>query len=201
MSTTDTRERLVDSALELFWFSGYETTSLADVCHRAEANPGSLYYFFPAKEALLEAALDRLHDSIDEGLLGPAWEGVDGPIEKIFALLDAYRRNLVDTDFRYGCPIGSISLELRELPEGVRTRLADNFRAWTDAVRSCLEEAKESFPPDTDLDALATFVLTTMEGGVMLARAERDVRPFDRGVGCLREYLSCLMDNQGDAVA
>lgn len=195
MSTTGTRERLVDSALELFWLSGYEATSLADVCRRAEANPGSLYYFFPAKEALLEAALDRLHDSIDEGLLGPAWEGVDDPIEKIFALLDAYRRNLVATDFRYGCPIGSISLELRELPDGVRDRLAENFQAWTDAARSCLEEAKKSFRAGTDLDALATFVLTTMEGGVMLARAEKDVRPFDRSVDCLREYLLCLMED------
>ncbi len=192
MATTDTRERLVDAALELFWFRGYQVTSLADVCQAAGANPGSLYYFFPSKEKLLEAALDRLLETIDQGLLGPAWEGVEDPIARIFALLDAYRRGLLDTDLTYGCPIGSLSLEFRDPPPGVRRRLAENFRAWTGAVRSCLEEARHRFPDGTDLDALATFVLTTMEGGVMLARTERDVSPFDRAVACLRDHFAML---------
>lgn len=191
-STAGTRARLVDAALELFWFGGYERTSLAEVCRKADANPGSLYHVFPSKEALLEAVLERLRETIHEGLVGPAWEGVDDPIERIFALLAAYRRSLEMTDFTYGCPIGSLSLEWRDPPEGVRRGLAANFHAWTAVVRGCLEEARDRFHNSTDLDGLATFVLTTMEGAVMQARTFRSLEPFDQSVGALMDYVSRL---------
>ena len=188
----DTRTRLVDAALERFWFQGYEVTSLSEVCKAAGANPGSLYYFFPSKEELLEAVLRRLEDELAPGLLEPAWEGVEDPVERVFALLAAYRRSLVATDLRYGCPIGSLSLEWRDPPEAVRQGLVDNFSGWRAAVRACLEEARDRFPDATDLDALATFVLTTMEGGVMLARTFRDITPFDESVASLRRHVELL---------
>lgn len=193
----DTRDRLVGAALELFWFNGYEATSLADVCERADANPGSLYYYFPSKEELLEAALERLEDGLEGNLLEAAWAGVDDPIERVFSLLAMYRKNLLATDLTYGCPIGSLALEWRDPPEGVREGLVRNFDGWTAAVRSCLESAQGRFPAGTDLDALATFVLTTMEGGVMLARTYRDIQPFDRSVQSLRDYFGALMRREG----
>lgn len=188
-----TRERLVRTALELFWTGGYEATSLAEICEAAEANPGSLYHFFPSKEALLEAALDELEASIGEQLLRPAWEGVDDPIDRVFALLAAYRRSLEVTACSYGCPIGCLSLELRDPPEGVRRRLVANFEAWRSAVRTRLEEAGDRLPPDTRPDRLATFILTTMEGGVMQARTYRSLEPFDRSVAELRRYFDHLL--------
>lgn len=195
----NTRERLVRTALELFWTRGYEATSLAEICEAAEVNPGSLYHFFPSKEGLLEAALDELEASIDEQLLRPAWEGVDDPIDRVFALLAAYRRSLETTACSYGCPIGSLSLELRDPSEGVRRRLVANFEAWRNAVQKCIEEAGDRLPPDNDPERLATFVLTTMEGGVMQARTHRSLQPFDRSVAELRRYLDYLLDASGPA--
>lgn len=190
--SSPTRDRLVEAALELFWFGGYESTSLADVCRKAEANPGSLYHFFRTKEELLEASLDRLLDSIQEGLVRPAWQGEEDPVERIFALLAAYRRSLEMTGMTYGCPVGSLALECRDPSPGVRQRLAANFDAWVAVVRQCLEQARDDFAPGEDLDALATFVLTTMEGGVMLARTHRDLRPFDQAVAMLRRQFELL---------
>lgn len=187
-----TRDRIVDAALWLFWNEGYGATSLARVCEVAEANPGSLYHFFRTKEELLEAALDRLLERIEPELLTPAWRGVDDPVERVFALLDAYRQALLETDLRYGCPIGNVSLELRDPPEPVRARLVANFDAWRAAVRGCLDRARDRFRPGTDLDRLAAFVLTVMEGGVMQARTYRRIDEFDAGVASLREYFGAL---------
>jgi TetR/AcrR family transcriptional regulator, transcriptional repressor for nem operon len=191
----DTRSRLVDAALLLFWDAGFQTTSLGHVCEVAGANPGSLYYFFPTKEALLEAALDRLLERIGPDLLDPAWEGVDDPLERVFALLAAYRSALLQTEFRYGCPIGHITLELRDPPERVREKLAANFTAWQSAVRQCLEQALDAFPAGVDFDRLATFVLTVMEGGVMQARTYRSIDAFDAGVALLRDYINRLIES------
>jgi TetR/AcrR family transcriptional repressor of nem operon len=196
MTTADalpTRERLIEAALWLFWNEGYATTSLARVCEVAGANPGSLYHFYRTKEELLEAALDRLLERIEPDLLEPAWAGVTDPLERVFALLDAYRGALLETELRYGCPVGNIALELRDPPEPVRRKLAANFAAWTDAVRACLEDARARFPRGTDLGRLAVFVLTVMEGGVMQARTYRRIEVFDAGVAALREYIGMLV--------
>lgn len=187
-----TRDRLVSAATELFWSRGYEATSIAEICERARANPGSLYHFFSTKEALLGAVLDHLEERIDRDLLDPAWEGVEDPLERVFALLGAYRRALVATDLTYGCPIGGLALELREPSETVRRKIAANFAAWRAAVLACFQDAQDRFPPDTDLERLTTAVLTIMEGGVMQARTFRSIEPFDAGVALLRDHVDML---------
>jgi AcrR family transcriptional regulator len=189
---TDTRQRLVDAAMRLFWEKGYRSTSIQDILGRAEANSGSLYHFFPTKQDLLVAVLERYREGIGPMLLEPAWEGVEDPLERVFALLALYRRLLVETDCFYGCPIGSLALELHEPDPPVREMLAVNFDGWVGAVEGCLEEAGDRLPDDVDRHELAVFVLTTMEGGVMQARTHRSPEPFDASVARLRDYFDRL---------
>jgi TetR/AcrR family transcriptional repressor of nem operon len=196
---TDTRTRLVLAAMRLFWEKGYNSTSIADVLHSAKVNSGSLYYFFPGKSELLAAVLDLYHDGIRPMLLEPAWAGVSDPVERIFALLARYRKSLLDTDCFYGCPIGSLALELHEPDPAVRERLAKNFSAWIDAIAECLSQAKARLPTDQPLRELAQFVLTIMEGGVMQARTFRDIEYFDAAVRQLRQYFQCLEPAGGEA--
>ena len=189
----DTRQRIVEAAMELFWLKGYGSTSIADILSRSQVNSGSLYYFFPGKQDVLVAVLEAYRDGIRPMLLEPAWNGVDDPIERVFALLALYRRHIVETDCTYGCPIGSLALELHEPDPAVRERLARNFSNWVDAIEECLDAAGERVPRGTDKRALAEFVLTTMEGGVMLARSYRDIGYFDRAIAQLREHFNRLL--------
>ncbi|MGZ8997322.1 MAG: TetR/AcrR family transcriptional regulator [Allosphingosinicella sp.] len=189
MGGRETRERIVEAAMELFWLKGYGSTSIADILSRSQVNSGSLYHFFPGKQDVLIAVLDRYHEGIGPMLLDPVWEGVEDPIERIFALLAKYRELIVTTDCLYGCPIGSLALELHEPDPPVRERLAANFTGWVDAIRSCLGSAGRRMPDDIDRQALSEFVLTVMEGAVMQARTYRDVAYFDRAVAQLRLHF------------
>jgi TetR/AcrR family transcriptional regulator, transcriptional repressor for nem operon len=180
------------AAMQLFWEKGYNSTSIADVLHTAKVNSGSLYYFFPGKSDLLAAVLDMYQEGIRPMLIEPAWAGVSDPVERIFALLARYRKSLVDTDCFYGCPIGSLALELHEPDPAVRERLAKNFTAWIAAVEECLLQAKARLATDLNRRELAQFVLTTMEGGVMQARTFRDIEYFDAAVRQLRQYFKRL---------
>jgi TetR/AcrR family transcriptional regulator, transcriptional repressor for nem operon len=189
----DTRWRILEAAMHLFWEKGYGSTSIADILARAGVNSGSLYHFFPGKQDLLIAVLDSYIGGIRQMLLEPNWRGVTDPIEKIWKLMDGYRGALIQTECTYGCPIGSLALELHEPDPPVRERLAKNFSNWTDAIEECLLEAGERVPPGVDRRALAEFVLTTMEGGVMLARSYRDIGYFDRAIGELKEYFNRLL--------
>jgi len=188
----DTRDRIVHAAIELFADKGYNATSIADLLSRTQLNSGSLYHFFPGKQDVLLAVLEAYRDGIAAMLLEPAWSHVEDPIERVFALLGAYRTMLAETDCTYGCPIGSLALELHEPDPAVRALLAANFHAWTRAVQANLDAARSRLPANTDTAALAEFVLTAMEGGVMQARTHRDLGYFDRAIAQLRTHFAAL---------
>ena len=188
-----TRERIIEAALYLFWLQGYAATGIAEILKRAKANSGSFYYFFKTKEELLLAVLELYVRSLGPVVVEPVFSQIEDPVERVFGILDFYRRNLIATGCSYGCPIGRLALEIPEEQFRVHKRLADNFDGWTAAVESCLEAARERFPRDTDLPSLAKFVLTVMEGGVMQARAHRAIGPFDASVAHLRNYFQLLV--------
>ncbi len=190
----DTRNRLVLTAMELFWEKGYQSTSIADILSRSQLHSGSLYHFFPGKQDVLVAVLEAYRDGIDEWLLKPAWSGIDDPIERIFALLAGYRIQLVTTDCTYGCPIGSLALELHEPDLKIRELLSTNFIQWVDAIERCLDQAGERLPSDLDRRRLAEFTLTVMEGAIMQARTYRDIDSFDRNIAVLREHFDMLLE-------
>ena len=187
-----TSERLVNTAMMLFMAKGYQSTSVADILREAGANSGSLYHAFPTKQDLLLAVLERYRQGIGPMLLDPAWQGVEDPIARIFALLARYRAGLEMTDCTYGCPIGSLALEIHEPDPPVRELLAANFDGWVAAIKACLDAAADRLPRDTDTNALAQFVLTVMEGGVMQSRTHRTLQAFDASVAGLRDYLDRL---------
>jgi TetR/AcrR family transcriptional regulator, transcriptional repressor for nem operon len=187
------RDKIVIAAMDLFWAKGYNSTSVADILSRTQLNSGSLYHAFPGKQDILIAVLEAYRDGIYPMLIDPAWAGVDDPIERIFALLAAYRGMIVDTECTYGCPIGSLALELHEADPAVRDLLAANFAAWVGAIETCLAAAGDRLPAGLDRRALGEFVLTTMEGGVMQARTHRDVGNFDRAVAVLRIHFDMLL--------
>jgi AcrR family transcriptional regulator len=185
--------------MRLFAVKGYGSSSVADILHEAGANAGSLYHFFPTKQDLLLAVLETYRDGIEAMLLRPAWQGVDDPVERVFALLGAYRSFLAGSECLYGCPIGSLALELHEPDPAVRLLLAANFDRWTHHIAACFDAAGDRLPAGTDTARLAVFVLTVMEGGVMQARTHRSLAPFDAGVAMLRDYLRRLGETAGAA--
>ncbi len=168
---------------------------MAQILKEAGARSGSLYHFFPSKEDLLRAVLERYREMLQTHVLQPAFDRVSDPIERLFAVLDGYRRLLAQTGFDLGCPIGNLALEVSNALPNVRALIIDNFDAWAHAVGGLIDEASGRLPADLDRAALARHVLATMEGAVMLARAYRSFDPFDQAVRQLRDYFERLIDD------
>lgn len=53
------QQELIDAALELFSSAGYEKTMVADIVKKAGVAKGTFFYYFPTKEAVLEAICMR----------------------------------------------------------------------------------------------------------------------------------------------
>ena len=89
----DTRERIVDAALEAFAEKGFRGASTRDIAQRAGTNQGLITYHFRSKDELWRAAADRLFDMLDASL-GESLDSVasDDPRERAREVIRAYVR-------------------------------------------------------------------------------------------------------------
>ncbi|QNI33518.1 TetR/AcrR family transcriptional regulator [Alloacidobacterium dinghuense] len=196
---SSSRQRIIEAAVWLFYANGYSATGVAEILKKAKVNSGSFYFFFKSKEELLLAVLDWYLENLEPILLWPVYEVTDDPIERVFALLDGYRQKILMTEFDFTCPIGRLALEIDPARKQVHAKIAANFRGWTEAVKRCLEDAGERLPNGTDTEALAKFVLTVMEGGVMQSRSHKSIVPFDASIEQLRQYFRFLEQSKNSS--
>jgi TetR/AcrR family transcriptional regulator, transcriptional repressor for nem operon len=190
----DARNRIIEVAADLFLKQGYGQTGIAQILAAAGVLRGSLYYHFPTKEDLLLATLEWRKRMLWPEVITPVFDRVDDPLERLFGILDGYRQMLLVCEFQMGCPIGNLALELSESNPRARQLLAENFENWKNAIRGCLEEAQSQgrLPEDSNANDLAHYVLTVMEGAVMLARTYRTIDTYDRAISLLRDHLDRL---------
>lgn len=191
--TADTRTRILLTAMRLFYEQGYHATGIATILREADVNSGSLYYFFPSKEALLRGVLEAYLEGLEPMVMVHARNATNDSLERIFVLLANYRAGMEQTGCKMGCPIGNLALELSDDFPEIRPLIDQNFRNWTAVIHSWLIEAGERLPVDLNREELAQFVLTVMEGGIMQARAASDLGPFDASVRQLRAYFNRLL--------
>lgn len=189
-----TRERVLDAAARLFHEQGYHATGISTILREADVNAGSLYHFFPSKEAVLVGVLERYLAMCHPVVMAPVEAKTTNPIERVFALLQQYRDWLAPINFSMGCPIGNLALELSDGHHDIRRLVNANFDNWANFVEGWLEAAGDSLPSSVDRKRLASMVLTIMEGGLMQARAACSPEPFDQAVAQLRQYFDLLIE-------
>ncbi len=192
-SDKSTRDRLIETAMRLFHEQGYAATGVSTILREAGVKSGSLYYFFPTKEALLLAVLDRYMELLEPVILQPAFEATPDPVGRIFAVLEGYRQALIFTQCTMGCPIGNLALELSDTYPEVREKLSGLFNAWCKAIKGCLDAAGDRLPSHLNRETLSRFILTVMEGGMMQSRAQRSVEPYEASIAHLRDYFDQLI--------
>jgi AcrR family transcriptional regulator len=79
--------RILDAAAALFVEVGYDATTTTEIAKRAAVSIGSLYQFFPDKEAVLEALAVRHIDGVGEILAASQRLGEEASLEDIVALV------------------------------------------------------------------------------------------------------------------
>lgn len=190
--TPSTRDLLLGAAARLFHEQGYAATGVATILREAGVHSGSLYYHFASKEALLRGVLEHYQELLQPVVLDPVEAAEPDPLARVFRLLAWYREGMVASGCRLGCPIGNLALEVADSHPEVRDVIDANFAGWTAGVERWLVAAGDRLPAACDRRALARFVLTVMEGGLMQARAAGELGPFDDSVAVLRDHFERL---------
>ena len=136
-----TRERLLQTAFQLFHEQGYHATGVATILREAGVNAGSMYHFFSSKDDLLLKVLEFALDYLEPMVMGPAEAATVDPIERVFVLLNQYREWIGANQCRMGCPIGNLALEVSDGNPQARELIHRNFENWAGRVEGWLRGA------------------------------------------------------------
>jgi AcrR family transcriptional regulator len=169
----------VAAAADLILQQGVAGTTLEDVRAQAGVSSSQIYHYFADKETLVRAVVDYRAEAVVGETHEPALAAIEG-IDGLRAWRDMIISVQEDAGCQGGCPLGSLGSELAELDHVARRDVAAGFSRWETAIRACLQGMRDrgQLVPAADTDQLATAMLAALEGGLLLAQVERNVRPL-----------------------
>lgn len=166
----DYRTTIMNTAERRMRLSGYHGFSFRDVATEVGIKSASVHYHFPTKEDLGVAVSLRYRERFLAALGDPA----DNRqlVEKLITMRSLFREALVDHGLM--CLCGVLATEIAGLPP----RLAETTSTFFKTLRQWL---KTAFLADgrKDADLKSTQVLALLEGALVLARGETNVKLFD----------------------
>jgi TetR/AcrR family transcriptional repressor of nem operon len=181
MNRVTNREKILKKGLEVVHRRGFANASVRDIVHAAGVPQGSFTNHFESKEAfgleILDLYFARGCAAMKETLLNDALP----PLQRLGAWLDRNTDTKEKDCARNGCLLGNFTAEASD-SEAMRRRLKAIFAEIDEAIAYCLRAAVAAgeLPGDFACDEIAGFILTSMQGAILLAKADRSSEPVER---------------------
>jgi TetR/AcrR family transcriptional regulator, transcriptional repressor for nem operon len=173
---SDTRERLIAVATQLFLEKGYSAVGTAEICQIGKLNKGTFYHFFASKSDLLSVVIGRYAQEFADAFEHIAGSDVD-PFEKLAAIFEVPARANRVWQAKHGqaqgCLVGNMTLELGATQTNVQQAIREALRAWHQqilpVVAECYYATERSASSSPDMDAHRIIAL--IQGGLLMSKA------------------------------
>ena len=186
------KQRIVQSALELFHQRGIKGASIDEILRRAGAGKGQFAHYFKSKEGLVLAVIDYLQELIRSGKVDSnysfrSWEDFDGWFGRYIAFQSA-------TDCELSCPLGTIGNDLEHDQDYLRLAVKTFFEWSASQLARFFAERKAADELDhrADPDALADLCMAVMEGGMLMTKINRNTKLFSNAAAETLRYIKML---------
>jgi TetR/AcrR family transcriptional repressor of nem operon len=182
MAKPSNREKLLTEGLRVVHEHGFAGASVRDIVQAAGVPQGSFTNHFASKEAfgleILELYFARGCELIGRTLRNDALP----PLQRLADYIDANKDRLNQDSMRNGCLFGNFTAEANDHSQAIRDRLVAIFAEVQSALAYCLRAAVRAgeLPADYDCDEVAAFIVASLQGANLLAKAQRDPAPVDR---------------------
>lgn len=179
-NSSDTYQRIIESAQELMHASSYSDVGVAAICEKANVKKGSFYHFFPSKQDLTLAVIDKNAAVLKENLIDQAFTSSLPPLERLQRFMDLtidmQTKIHQETGHVYGCPFGNLATEMSTQDEDIRLKLDQSFSKLYGLFSTTLQEAVDNNELDkiNNVDTTAQAMLAYLEGTILLAKTQND---------------------------
>jgi TetR/AcrR family transcriptional repressor of nem operon len=181
----DTKQKLIDTALELIWKSSYGSVSVDDICKAADVKKGSFYHFFPSKVDLALAAMEETVSSFKAAHDEIFSAGRD-PVARFERYADFVCEGQSEAASKYGhvcgCPSASLGSEMACQEERIRQKFDEitshKKRYFESTLRDMIADG--ILPATTDVKCKAEEIYAYVMGQLMMARIQNNLEPLKR---------------------
>lgn len=183
-----TRQFIIEKAAALFNTKGYHGTSMADIMAATGLTKGGIYGNFKidsqdkkgVKEEIALAAFEYAVQEVNHHVRRRTGV-IDHSLDKLKAVVYFYKERILNPPIEGGCPILNSSTEADDNLPVLRDRVLEELRTWHSKIVYTLHKGIERGEVRSDVaaDDFATLFIGSLEGGIMMARIYKDVKPFE----------------------
>lgn len=198
-----TRERLLQSAFDEIYERGYAGASLDGILARSGMTKGALYHHFESKSDLAHAMIDEIIlPFVIDRWVAPLGEAQD-PLTALSSLFGSVSKGFTDRELAYGCPLNNLIQEMAGVDDDFRARLTDVFDVWRTGLTEAFRrgQAAGTVRDDLDPEALAGFVISSLEGLTTTMKSHRDPKMLGSIGGVFVTLLEGLRPDEAHAAA
>lgn len=188
-----TRREIVERSAPVFNVRGYSGASMGELVRASGFGKGGIYNHFSGKEELALAAFDYAV-GVMRGRFAAALVGKEGALERLFAVMEVLGASAEDPPVAGGCPVLNTAVEADDTNPALKEKAREAAGGWLRLVGRTVKEGVESgeLRPDADPREVASVVVSTLEGAVMLSKLHNDPGHVRRAVRHLKRYLCSL---------
>jgi TetR/AcrR family transcriptional regulator, transcriptional repressor for nem operon len=192
-----TRRRIVEQSAAVFNRHGYSGTSMSQLMDATGMEKGGIYRHFESKQELAAAAFDYAWTVVSE----PRQRGLDtctSALEKLLLLV----RNFIEQPPRTlpgGCPLLNTAIDSDDGNAVLRSKALVALNKWREGLVEIVREGQQNreLRKDADPEQVATVMIASLEGAVMMSRMERTRDPLVKVGKHLVTYLEGLQCEPG----
>jgi TetR/AcrR family transcriptional regulator, transcriptional repressor for nem operon len=182
MPRPSNKEKLLADGLRVVHERGFGASSVRDITQAAGVPQGSFTNHFASKEAFGLEILERYRAMTSAAVRATLRNDRLPPLDRLRSWIRGQLTYLRKDDMRRGCLYGNLSAEASEASDAIRFRVASVFAENQASVAYCLEAAIETgeLAPKTDVQELAGFIVSSLQGAILVAKAQRSPIPVER---------------------
>ena len=183
-----TRRKIVEAAAPIFNKRGYEGSSLSELMEATGLKKGGIYRHFSSKEQLAAEAFDYTWETAWNSRLQHVDEKASG-IEKLKQLIANFVNHR--SPVSGGCPILNTAIDADDGNPVLRAHVAKALRSWLSRLQAIVDEAQARAETQRGVDsqAVATLIVASLEGALMISRIQRNDEALRRVQAHLIRYL------------
>jgi TetR/AcrR family transcriptional regulator, transcriptional repressor for nem operon len=185
-----TRERILASSAQLFNRQGYFGASLTDIMRETGLEKGGIYNHFSSKEQLALESFDYAYGLVQQRVR-QALAGKFDAIERLLAIVSVFKGIFEDPLVPGGCPILNTAIEADDSNEALRDRARAAMDNWRTTIHRIVNKGieRQQIRPGVDADEVASILIATLEGAIMLSNLYKDSTHMKRAADHMARYI------------
>jgi TetR/AcrR family transcriptional repressor of nem operon len=180
MAKPSHREKILTEGLKVVHERGFAGASVRDIVQAAGVPQGSFTNHFVSKEAFGLEIIDLYFQGTRQMVNQTLLDDRLGPIARVLAYVDFHKGEL-QCAVNKGCLFGNFTAESTEHSEPIRARLVEIYAWLSDIICNCLDQAITTgeLPEGFHSRQVALFIVGSLQGAVLLAKAQRNTAALD----------------------